>query len=472
MLDDTKLVWDLQRANQIAQSFSTSLDLKEIACLATDGLVKHFDCACARIWLVEPDGKMLGLVASSGLYTHTDGSFSRIPMGEFKIGKIAQNRVSLLSNNLAAESWVRYPQWAIANHINSFAGYPLANSNKVIGVLAAFSHHPMKPEFLEVLLSLCTTLTVALDIASQHHKEKQDAKPKITLNELSLSDNLAYILGQTNLTVVGTERRLELSQTQVFLKTAEILKTLDCTYCRLTYEVDSVSLEAIAGISPIVPQEQQEWEKSVFGNLFSIASCFGGSLKINTEASIQAIEVCLTFPSVVNLPELSLSIQCSLPLLQTGFTTLAYSAGLRVGVLGDSHIPLLTDRASLVETSERIIWVDRSSNSKIIPSGVKASIDLSTTSSQLREVVETVMRGDSWGLNNDTQTQQQQKLSHREQEVIALLARGLRDRDIAQQLHISDSTVKFHINNVLTKLEAKTRLQALYNLMSTGGLEL
>ncbi|MBE9169524.1 GAF domain-containing protein [Pleurocapsales cyanobacterium LEGE 06147] len=471
MFDDTKLVWDLQRANQIAQSFSTSLDLEEIARLATDGLVKYFDCAFARIWLVEPDRKMLRLVASSGLYTRTDGSFSRIPMGAFKIGRIAQNRVSLLSNNLASESWVRYPEWAIANKIRSFAGYPLANSDKVIGVLAAFSHNPMRPEFLKVLLSLCTTLTVALEIASLHQQETQDlqaVKPEITLAELSLSDRLAYILGQTKLTVLGTERSLDLSQTQVFLKVAEILKTLDCTYCRLTYEVDSVSLEAIAAALPTIPQSPKEWERAVFGNLFLIASCFGGSLKINTEASIKAIQVSLTFPSPVNLPELSLRIQCRLPLLQIGFTQLAYSAGLRVCASEERHIPLLTDRTSLMEKSDRLIWVNH--NSTMIPSGAKAQVDLSTTSSQLREAVETVMRGDSWGL--DRQIRSQQRLTNREQEVIALLAKGLRDRNIADQLYISDSTVKFHISNILAKLKAKTRLQALYKLMRTDGLEL
>ena len=100
---------------------------------------------------------------------------------------------------------------------------------------------------------------------------------------------------------------------------------------------------------------------------------------------------------------------------------------------------------------------------------IKASIDLSTTSSQLREVVETVTKGGNWGLNNEIQVQQ--KLSHREQEVMTLLAKGLRDRDIADQLYISDSTVKFHIHNTLIKLEAKTRIQALYKLMSTDGLE-
>lgn len=229
MLDDTRLVWDLQRANQIAQSFSTSLNLDDIARLATDGLVKQFDCAFVRIWLVEPDRKLLRLAASSGLYTHTDGSFSRIPMGEFKIGGIAQNRISLLSNNLAAESWVRYPEWAIANKITSFAGYPLANSNQVMGVLAVFGHHPMRPEFLEVLLGFCTTLTVALEMASLHQKEQQANKPKSTLVRPSFSESLAYLLGQTTLSILGTERSLSLSQVQLFLNVAEILKTLDCS---------------------------------------------------------------------------------------------------------------------------------------------------------------------------------------------------------------------------------------------------
>ena len=471
MLDDTRLVWDLQQANRIAQSFSTSLNLEEIAHLATEGLVKYFDCAFARIWLVEPDRSILRLVASSGLYTRTDGSFSRIQMGAFKIGKIAQNRVSLLSNNLAEEAWVRHPEWAIANKIRSFAGYPLATSDRVVGVLAAFSRDPMSPEFLKVLSSFCATLTVALEMAALHQKESQNihiAKSTITLAEHSLSDSLAHILGSTSLAVLGTERSLDLSKSLVFLKVAETLKTLDCRLCRLTYSADSVSLEAIASTSPSDSREPKEWEQSVFGHLSSIASCFGGILNINTEANNKATQISLSFPSIAPLPELSLSIQCRLPLLQTGFTQLAYSAGLGIQANGDRNLPLLTDHVSLMSTSDHIIWVDHSSLRR--PSVAKAQVNLSTTPSQLREAVETVMRGETWGLNDDAHIRQ--KLSHREQEVITLLAKGLRDREIADQLYISDSTVKFHINNILAKLESKTRMQALYTFMSTHGLEL
>ncbi|WLT39093.1 response regulator transcription factor [Synechocystis sp. B12] len=59
-------------------------------------------------------------------------------------------------------------------------------------------------------------------------------------------------------------------------------------------------------------------------------------------------------------------------------------------------------------------------------------------------------------------------LSEREKEIISLLAQGLRDRDIAEQLHISESTVKFHLNGTLHKLKAKNRYQAIYQATVQG----
>lgn len=51
-------------------------------------------------------------------------------------------------------------------------------------------------------------------------------------------------------------------------------------------------------------------------------------------------------------------------------------------------------------------------------------------------------------------------LGTRELEVLGLLARGRRNRDIAQTLHISESTVKFHVAKILGKLGVGTRGEA------------
>jgi NarL family two-component system response regulator LiaR len=51
-------------------------------------------------------------------------------------------------------------------------------------------------------------------------------------------------------------------------------------------------------------------------------------------------------------------------------------------------------------------------------------------------------------------------LSDREREVLALLAEGLSNAEIAQRLTISISTVKYHVHGILSKLGAASRAEA------------
>jgi two-component system, NarL family, response regulator LiaR len=52
-------------------------------------------------------------------------------------------------------------------------------------------------------------------------------------------------------------------------------------------------------------------------------------------------------------------------------------------------------------------------------------------------------------------------LTTRELEVLGLIAAGMNNGEIAHDLHISQSTVKFHLNNILGKLGVTTRAEAL-----------
>ena len=62
-------------------------------------------------------------------------------------------------------------------------------------------------------------------------------------------------------------------------------------------------------------------------------------------------------------------------------------------------------------------------------------------------------------------------LTSREQEVLALLAGGARNRDMAEALFISERTVKVHVANLMDKLEAKTRTEAVARAIRLGLLE-
>jgi DNA-binding NarL/FixJ family response regulator len=51
-----------------------------------------------------------------------------------------------------------------------------------------------------------------------------------------------------------------------------------------------------------------------------------------------------------------------------------------------------------------------------------------------------------------------ERLSPREIEIARLIAQGKSNREIAELLYISESTVKNHISNILRKLELKDRV--------------
>jgi DNA-binding NarL/FixJ family response regulator len=61
-----------------------------------------------------------------------------------------------------------------------------------------------------------------------------------------------------------------------------------------------------------------------------------------------------------------------------------------------------------------------------------------------------------------------EELTAREREVLALLARGLSNKEIARALAISDHTAKFHASAILAKLGAESRTEAVVIAVRLG----
>lgn len=60
------------------------------------------------------------------------------------------------------------------------------------------------------------------------------------------------------------------------------------------------------------------------------------------------------------------------------------------------------------------------------------------------------------------------ELTTRELRVLELLARGLSNREIGGRLYISETTVKFHVRNIMRKLSVSSRAEAVYAASKAG----
>ena len=126
-------------------------------------LVKHLDAAFARVWTLNAQTNVLELRASAGMYTHLDGAHGRVPVGQSKIGLIAQERKPQLTNQVLGDPLVEDQEWAKREGMVSFAGYPLVVDNRLLGVMALFARHPLTDPTLRTMAGIADNIALGIE---------------------------------------------------------------------------------------------------------------------------------------------------------------------------------------------------------------------------------------------------------------------------------------------------------------------
>jgi DNA-binding NarL/FixJ family response regulator len=147
--------------------------------------------------------------------------------------------------------------------------------------------------------------------------------------------------------------------------------------------------------------------------------------------------------------------------------------------LGEESGIDLTRQLIASDADRRVVLYTGSSDVELLVSGLDSGARgyalKDGTPSELTGALETVARGGTYVdprlrpklLSRDT-TQRMPSLSKREREIMDLLAQGLTGEDVAERLVLSSETVKTHIRNAMSKLEAHTRVHAVAIALRQG----
>ena len=151
----------LQTSVSVALIEATSM--QEMLGRCAEAIVRELNVAFARVWTLSEDGGTLELRASAGMYTHLDGGHSRVPVGQYKIGKIAQDRAALLSNDVVGDARVHDQEWAKREGMVAFAGHPLLVDDRLVGVMAMFSRKPLPEATLTTLGAIANAVALGIE---------------------------------------------------------------------------------------------------------------------------------------------------------------------------------------------------------------------------------------------------------------------------------------------------------------------
>lgn len=243
-----EILAERERLAALSSDISTALvrvtDIKESLGYCCEAIVKHLDAAFARVWTLNQEDNILELQASAGIYTHIDGEHSRIPLGKFKIGKIAEERKPHLTNKVVGDDSVGNQEWAKREGMKAFAGYPLIVEERLIGVIAMFSRQPLP----EATIKSLSVVADGIALGIEHHqiiaKLREQTEVVETINRIG--QMLSAELDQQKLVQAVTDAATELTGAEFGSFFYNVLNEEGASY--MLYTLSGVPREAFSNL--------------------------------------------------------------------------------------------------------------------------------------------------------------------------------------------------------------------------------
>lgn len=239
-------------AGDIGLVLTQSATLPEMLQKSTEIMVTHLNAAFARIWTYNSAENVLELRASAGKYTHINGGHARVPVGQFKIGLIAQERQPHLTNDVLNDPRVGDKEWARREGMVAFAGYPLIVEDHLVGVMAIFAGQVLGEDVLQAMQSVANM--IALSIERKQNEEALRTNENFLQNVLDNTPASIYVLDTRGRFMLINEVFAQLFQVD---KTVAVGKTnFDLFGQEAAKELKRTDLEILRRGIPVEVEEQ------------------------------------------------------------------------------------------------------------------------------------------------------------------------------------------------------------------------
>ena len=152
---------------------------------------------------------------------------------------------------------------------------------------------------------------------------------------------------------------------------------------------------------------------------------------------------------------------------------------------GIEVIPIIKQKSPGTKALMLTASKDETKILKSLKAGAKGYLSKNTTTSDLIKAIKVVNKGQLWVERKlvaryfngditadigreDRQENPKKDLTPREQDVLRLLIKGSTNKEIANDLFISEKTVKSHLNKIFKKLNVSRRLDAILTAIKLG----
>ncbi len=142
----------------VASAMAGMEELSSMLQRCCEALVKHLGFPYARIWLLDEERQVLRLRASAGRDSSLEGPLAVLKVGQYRIGKIAEEKRLYQTNDAAHDPLIALPDRLREEGVVALAGAPLLMGDRLVGVVTVLSTHVLPEDTGTALVGLSDTI--------------------------------------------------------------------------------------------------------------------------------------------------------------------------------------------------------------------------------------------------------------------------------------------------------------------------